>query len=228
MSKNEILEKIYFNVIQGRFRAHDEGIDEGLKGQEAVSDLVTKALSDGIPAKEIVVDALTKAMGRVGSKFETGEYLIPDMLASADCVGGAMDILKPFLIKDGVESKGKFLIATVAGDLHDIGKNIVKIILKGEGYEVIDLGTNASADSIIDAAKENNVQFIGLSALLTTTMITMEKVVEMSVAAGIRDKIKILIGGAPTSHEFAMQIGADAYCSDAFKAVIFLRQNSVS
>ena len=224
MNEQEILKQISFNVLQGRFRSEDEGIDEGLEGQPGVQDLIKKGIAAGVSSKKIVVNALTKAMGSVGKKFESGEYLIPDMLASAECVGGAMDILKPFLMKDGVKSKGKFLITTVAGDLHDIGKNIVKIILKGEGYEVIDLGTNVSIDKIVDSAKQHKVQFIGLSALLTTTMRSMEEVIQKLKEAGIRDNIKVLIGGAPTSHEFSNKIGADAHCSDAFKAVEYLKQ----
>jgi 5-methyltetrahydrofolate--homocysteine methyltransferase len=146
------------------------------------------------------------------------------MLASAECVGGAMDILNPLLVKDGGKRKGTFLIATVAGDLHDIGKNIVKIILKGEGYEVIDLGTDVPTDKIVDAARRHKVQFLGLSALLTTTMRSMEEIIHKLKETGIRDHIKVLIGGAPTSQEFADQIGADAHCSDAFKAVEYLKQ----
>lgn len=224
MNEQEILEKISFNVLQGRFRAEDEGIDEGLEGQLAVQGLIQKGIENDISPQKIVVDALTKSMDAVGKKFESGEYLIPDMLASAECVGGAMEILKPFLQKDGVKSKGTFLIATVAGDLHDIGKNIVTIILKGEGYEVIDLGTNVSADKIVDTVKQHQVQFLGLSALLTTTMRSMKNIIQKLKEVGIRDNIQVLIGGAPTSHEFANEIGADAYCSDAFKAVEYLKQ----
>jgi len=224
MDEAEIFKEISFNVVQGRFRSEDEGIEEGLEGRPGVMDLVQKGIDDGISPKKIVVNALTKAMDTVGKKFESGEYLIPDMLASAECVGGAMEVLAPLLVRDGVQSKGKFLIATVAGDLHDIGKNIVKIILKGEGYEVIDLGTDVSTDKIVETAQENQVQFVGLSALLTTTMRSMEEVIQKLKAAGIRDRIKILIGGAPTSREFASEIGADAHCGDAFKAVEYLKQ----
>ena len=224
MNEQEILQKISFNVVQGRFRSEDEGIEEGLDGQPGVQDLTNQGIAAGVSPKKIVVDALTKSMSIVGKKFESGEYLIPDMLASAECVGGAMDILKPLLLKDGVKSKGTFLIATVAGDLHDIGKNIVKIILKGEGYEVIDLGTNVPIDKIVAAAKQHKVQFIGLSALLTTTMRSMEEVIQKLKEAKIRDNIKVLIGGAPTSPGFAEQIGADVHCSDAFKAVEYLKQ----
>lgn len=224
MNEQKILDKISSNVIQGRFRSEDEGIDEGLEGRPGVKDLVDQGIAAGISPKKIVVSALTKAMDSVGKKFESGEYLIPDMLASAECVGGAMDILKPLLLKDGVESKGTFLIATVAGDLHDIGKNIVTIILKGEGYAVIDLGTDVPTDKIVAAAREHQVQFLGLSALLTTTMRSMETVIQKLTQAGIRESIKVLIGGAPTSPEFADKIGADAHCSDAFKAVEYLKQ----
>ena len=224
MNEQEILQEISFNVVQGRFRSEDEGIEEGLEGQPGVKDLIDQGITAGISPQKIVVTGLTKAMDIVGKKFESGEYLIPDMLASAECVGGAMDILKPLLLKDGVKSKGTFLIATVAGDLHDIGKNIVKIILKGEGYEVIDLGTNVPIDKIVDSAKQHKVQFIGLSALLTTTMRSMEEVIQKLKKAGIRDNMKVLIGGAPTSPGFAEQIGADVHCSDAFKAVEYLKQ----
>jgi 5-methyltetrahydrofolate--homocysteine methyltransferase len=223
MNENEILEKIAFNVIQGRVVQEDEGLTEGLEGQPAVTELVTEAVDGGIDSKKIVVESLTKAMEVVGGKFETGEFLIPDMLASAECVSSAMDILKPHLLKAGMESKGKVVIATVAGDLHDIGKNIVSILLKGEGYEVIDLGTDVPTDKIVEIVKSQNVPFLGLSALLTTTMQSMKEVVEKLTAEGIREDVKVLIGGAPTSVEFARQIGADAHCGDAFQAIDVLK-----
>ena len=139
-----LLDRIAFNVLQGRAQAEDEGVDEGLTGQPAVMELVQQALQEQVSAKQIVLTGLTEAMTQVGEKFETGEYLIPDMLASAECVGAAMDILGPHLIRDGVESKGKIIIASVAGDHHDIGKNIVTILLRGAGYEVIDMGANVT------------------------------------------------------------------------------------
>ncbi len=226
MTTEPILEKIAFNVIQGRVTAEDEGFDEGLEGQPAVTELVEEALSRNIDSKKIVVDALTDAMEKVGEKFDKGDYLIPDMLASAECVGAAMDILAPHLAKSGVESKGKFILATVAGDLHDIGKNIVAIMLKGAGYNVFDLGNDVPADRIVAEVKEKGASFLGLSALLTTTMREMETVIETLKSAGIRDKVKVLIGGAPTSAEFAGQIGADAYCKDAFHAIEVLKAES--
>lgn len=223
MTTQELLENIAFNVIQGRVEAEDEGFDEGLEGRPGVTELVNDALAQGFEPKDIVLEGLTKAMEAVGEKFERNEYLIPDMLASAECVGVAMDILGPHLMKAGVESKGKFVIATVAGDLHDIGKNIVAIMLKGAGYQVIDLGTDVSADRILAAVKENQAPFLGLSALLTTTMRVMEEVVQKLKEEGIRDRVKVLIGGAPTSTEFAQKIGADAHCKDAFQAIDLLK-----
>jgi 5-methyltetrahydrofolate--homocysteine methyltransferase len=223
MDKNELLQKIAFNVVQGRVEAEDEGYDEGLEGQPAVTELVEQALDQGIDPKDIVLGGLTEAMDEVGKKFEDGEYLIPDMLASAECVGAAMDILGPQLQKAGVESKGRFVIATVAGDLHDIGKNIVSIMLKGAGYEVIDLGNDVPSATIIEAVKEKHAPYLGLSALLTTTMREMETVIVQLREAGLRDRVKVLIGGAPTSPEFAEQIGADAHCKDAFQAIEALK-----
>ena len=223
MERDELIKAIAFNVVQGRVEAEDEGFDDGLEGQLAVTELVNEALENGVEPKKIVIESLTKSMEEVGAKFERDEYLIPDMLASAECVGVAMDILSPHLMKAGVKSKGKFVIATVAGDLHDIGKNIVAIMLKGAGYQVIDLGSDVSTDRIITAVKENEAPFIGLSALLTTTMRVMGEVVNKLKQEGLRDKVKVLIGGAPTSSAFAEEIGADAYCKDAFHAIDVLK-----
>jgi len=223
MDTQQLLGKVAFNVIQGRVVAEDEGFDEGIEGQPAVTELVEEALERGINPKSIVLDGLTQAMEVVGGKFDLGTYLIPDMLASAECVGAAMDILSPHLVEAGVESKGKFIIATVAGDLHDIGKNIVSIMLKGAGYEVVDLGADVATDQIIEAVRGNQAPYLGLSALLTTTMRVMEDVIAKLEKEGLRDTVKVLIGGAPTSQDFANQIGADAYCKDAFEAIAVLK-----
>lgn len=222
MATEELLEKIALNVIQGRVEAEDEGFDEGFEGQPAVTELVEEALDKGIGPDDILIKGLTASMGVVGEKFEKGEYLIPDMLAAAEAVGAGMDILTPHLLKAGVESKGKFVIATVAGDLHDIGKNIVAIMVKGAGYEVIDLGVDVPTERIIDCIKENNAQYLGLSALLTTTMRNMEEVIAKLKDEGLRDKVKVCIGGAPTSQEFANNIGADTHCVDAFAVLDWL------
>ena len=223
MNKQELLEKIAFNVVQGRLEAADEGFDPGLHGQPGVTELMEEALAQGLEPKEILMGPLTTSMELVGEKFERNEYLIPDMLASAECVGLAMDMLAPHLIKAGVKTKGKFIIATVAGDLHDIGKNIVAIMLKGAGYEVVDLGTDVPTDRIVAAVKEHQAPFVGLSALLTTTMRVMGEVVQKLKDEGMRQQVKVLIGGAPTSKDFAQQIEADAYCKDAFQAIDVLK-----
>jgi 5-methyltetrahydrofolate--homocysteine methyltransferase len=227
MDNQELIEKIAFNIVQGRVEEEDEGFDEGLEGQPAVTELVEKALETGVDPKTVVIDGLTRAMEIVGEKFEREEYLIPDMLASAECVGVAMDIMSPHLLKAGVENKGKFVIATVAGDLHDIGKNIVSIMLKGAAYEVIDLGADVPTGVIVQAVKENQASYLGLSALLTTTMRVMEDVINKLKEEGLRDKVKVLIGGAPTSRAFADQIGADAHCKDAFEAIDVLKTVAV-
>jgi 5-methyltetrahydrofolate--homocysteine methyltransferase len=223
LNKQELLEKIAFNVVQGRLEAADEGFDPGLHGQPGVTELMEEALAQGLEPKEILMGPLTTSMELVGEKFERNEYLIPDMLASAECVGLAMDMLAPHLIKAGVKTKGKFVIATVAGDLHDIGKNIVAIMLKGAGYEVIDLGTDVATDRIVAAVMEHQAPFVGLSALLTTTMRVMGEVVQKLKDEGRREQVKVLIGGAPTSAEFAQQIEADAHCKDAFQAIDVLK-----
>ncbi len=222
----ELLDRITFNVLQGRAQAEDEGVDEGLTGQPAVTELVQQALQEQVSSREIVLTGLTGAMTRVGEKFETGEYLIPDMLASAECVGAAMDILSPHLIRDGVESKGKIIIASVAGDHHDIGKNIVTILLRGAGYEVLDMGANVTTDRIVETVQTEGARFLGLSALLTTTMLEMGEVVRKLEAESLRDRVKVLIGGAPTSRDFADKIGADFHCRDGFEAIEVLKEFS--
>lgn len=223
MEEQELIEKIAFNVIQGRMETEDEGFEEGLEGQPAVTELVKEAIDQGVDPKTIVLNGLSEPMERVGAKFEQGRYLIPDMLASAECVGAAMDLLSPYLMKAGMETKGKIVIATVAGDLHDIGKNIVSIMLKGAGYEVIDLGADVPTDRIVEAVKQHQASFLGLSALLTTTMRVMGEIIDKLKENGLRDRVKVLIGGAPTSPKFADQIGADAHCRDAFQAIDVLK-----
>jgi len=219
----EILDKIALNVVQGRVETEDEGFDDGYEGQPAVIELVEEALEQGIDPGDILIRGLTASMEEVGRKFESGEYLIPDMLAAAEAVGAGMDLLTPHLLKAGVESKGKFVIATVAGDLHDIGKNIVAIMLKGAGYEVIDLGVDVSAEKIISTVRETGAPYLGLSALLTTTMRNMEEIVVKLNELGIRDQVKVCIGGAPTSREFSEKIGADTHCVDAFAVLDWLK-----
>jgi len=218
MTEN-IIDEIRKNVIQGRVTKDDEGMDEGMVGQPAVLELVEEALSQKVDVKEIINEGLTGGMSIVGEKFEAGEYFIPDMLASAEAVGAAMEMLQPHLASSGVQSKGKILFATVKGDLHDIGKNIVMILLRGAGYAVKDLGNDIEPQVIVDAVKEEEPDIIGLSALLTSTMQQMDDTIKALVEAGVRDSVKVVIGGAPVSEEFASRIGADGYGADGFQAV---------
>jgi 5-methyltetrahydrofolate--homocysteine methyltransferase len=215
----EIISKLKENVIQGRKTSADIGVDESLTGTPGVVELTEKALADKISAQEIITGGLTAGMDVVGQKFSTKEYFIPDMLASAEAVGAAMDILKPYLEESNIETRGKFVIATVKGDIHDIGKNIVAILLKGAGYEVNDLGIDVPEDRIISVIKEEQPDYLGLSALLTTTMTEMDTVIKALKENSLRDDVKVLIGGAAVSDEYASEIGADAFCADAFEAI---------
>jgi 5-methyltetrahydrofolate--homocysteine methyltransferase len=216
---SEIIEKIKKNVIEGRVDSEDEGFEGDMEGQPGVIELVQEALEQQILPSQILSQALHPGMEEVGQRYETGEYLIPDMLASAECVSEAIDILESKLQAEDMQSRGKFVIATVEGDLHDIGKNIVSTLLKGTGFEVIDLGTAVKAEKIVSTVKDAAAPYVGLSALLTTTMGHMEEVIQGLQQSGIRDHVKVFIGGAPVSKEFAAQIGADYYCEDAFDAI---------
>ncbi len=216
---DDILGLIRENVIQGRVTQEDEGLEEGMVGQPGVSELVEKALDLSINVSDIINKGLTGGMDIVGQKFETKEYYIPDMLASAEAVGAAMEILEPHLAKSGIKPKGKIVVATVKGDLHDIGKNIVSILLRGAGYTVKDLGNDIEPQVIVDAVRDESPQFLGLSALLTSTMINMRETIQALTENGLRDKVKVIIGGAPVSEEFAQSIGADGYGADGFEAV---------
>ncbi len=215
----DIIALLKENVIQGRKTTEDEGVDESLSGTPGVLELTQSALEQKVAPATIITQGLTSGMKVVGQKFSTKEYFIPDMLASAEAVGAAMDILKPYLEASNVESKGKFAIVTVKGDIHDIGKNIVAILLKGAGYDVNDLGVDVPTEKVVEVVREHKPDFLGLSALLTTTMVVMEEIIETLKETGLRDKVKVLIGGAAVSDEYAQQIGADAYCMDGFQAI---------
>ncbi len=215
----DIINLIQENVIQGRMTKDDEGMDEKMVGHPGVTELVERALASGLSIKDIITKGLSGGMNIVGQKFEAGEYFIPDMLASAQAVGAAMEILEPYLAGSGVTAKGKIIVATVKDDLHDIGKNIVSILLRGAGYTVKDLGNNVDIQVIVDAVREEKPQFLGLSALLTSTMARMADVIQMLEENGLRDQVKIVVGGAPVSEEFAKSIGADGYGADGFQAV---------
>jgi len=187
---------------------------------KAVYEYTQKAIEQGIPAKTILDDGLIAGMNIIGEKFRKHEIFLPHVLLAAKAMYAGMDLLKPLFIKDKIPSRGTIVIGTVQGDLHDIGKNLVGIMLKGAGFDVIDLGKDVSADNFVDTAEKENANVIGMSALLTTTQPVMKKVVEKLKDKGLDNKIKTIIGGAPLSSEYADLIGADAYSYDAANAVV--------
>ena len=195
-------------------------ISENLQKGKAkiVQEQVQTAIDQGISAKEILEEGLLSGMGIIGEKFKNNEVYVPEVLIAARAMNAGASLLKPLLAEAGVESKGKVALGTVKGDLHDIGKNLVKMMMEGKGLEVVDLGTDVSPEKFIEAAKNEGCQIIACSALLTTTMGAMKEVVDAADAAGIRDTVKIMIGGAPVTEAFCAQIGADSYTPDAASA----------
>ena len=179
-----------------------------------VKELVKKAVDEGISAQQILDDALLASMAIVGEKFKNNEVFVPEVLVCARAMNTGVEVLKPYLLSEGVVAKGVAIIGTVKGDLHDIGKNIVKLMLESKGIEVVDLGVDVPAETFVAKAIEHNAKIICCSALLTTTMYEMRNVVEQTQKAGIRDKVKIMVGGAPITQEFCDSIGADYYTSD--------------
>ena len=186
---------------------------------EKVRELVKKALEGKLIPKEILENGLIKGMGIIGGKFKRNEVYVPEVLIAARAMHAGMDVLRPKLTETGVKNIGKVAIGTVKGDLHDIGKNLVKMMLEGGGFEVIDLGTDVSVEKFVEAVKVHQPNIVGMSALLTTTMVNMPEVIKALEAAGLRDKVKIMIGGAPITQNYADQIGADGYSPDAASAV---------
>ena len=201
----ELLEKMANELIAGK--------------QDEVIKLAQEALDKGVAAKEILDNGLLAGMDVVGQRFKAGDMFIPEVLLCARCMHGAMDILKPLLSEGDAAGAGTYLIGTVEGDLHDIGKNLVSMMLQGAGFKVVDLGTNITSQQFVDAVKEHNPQVIGMSALLTTTMPKMEETIAALKEAGIRDQVKIMAGGAPVTQDFVEKIGADAYGANAASAV---------
>ncbi len=189
------------------------------KGKAKVVDqLVRQAIEEGLSAKEILDDGLLVGMNIIGAKFKNNEVFVPEVLVAARAMNIGAALLKPLLIEEGTTSKGKVCIGTVKGDLHDIGKNLVKMMMEGKGLEVIDLGVDVASDKFVETAIKENCNIVACSALLTTTMPAMQEVVNKFVELGARDKVKIMIGGAPVTQEFCAQIGADMYTPDASTA----------
>ena len=188
-----------------------------------VEEKVQEALAQGVPAPEILNEGLIKAMTEVGRLFEEGEYFVPEMLIAARAMKAGLAILKPKLIDADVKPVGKVAAGTVKGDLHDIGKNLVCMMLEGAGFEIVDLGTDVTPERFVDAVKSQGVDIIAMSALLTTTMPNMKNTIDALKEAGLRDKVKVMIGGAPVTQAYADEIGADGYAPDASRAAALAR-----
>lgn len=191
---------------------------------EPAVEITKAAIAEGIDAQSIINDYMVKGMEEIGARFESGKAFVPNLLMSARAMKGALELLKPLLKGANATSAGTIVIGTVKGDLHDIGKNLVASMLEGCGFEVFNLGVDVSSEKFIEAAREHNADIICMSALLTTTMNYMKDVVDAVVASGLRDKVKIMVGGAPLNDSFAASIGADGYSSNANDAVKLARK----
>ena len=203
------LEEIYQNVIDGQAPVVQAGVEA--------------ALAEGVKADVILNQALIAAMDEVGRRFEAGDFFVPEMLIAARAMQAGLTLLKPHLADADVKSAGKVAIGTVKGDLHDIGKNLVAMMLEGAGFEVNDLGVDVTPETFVQAAK-SGAQVIGMSALLTTTMPNMKNTIEALSSAGVRDKVKVVVGGAPVTEDYAKRIGADAFAPDASSATRVIRK----
>jgi 5-methyltetrahydrofolate--homocysteine methyltransferase len=200
-----ILEEIASNLYNGE--------------AEEVAQLVEQALSQGLKPNDILQGGLIAGMDDVGRDFKAGDLYVPEVLIAARAMHAGMGILRPLLAESEVPSAGKFLIGTVKGDLHDIGKNLVKMMLEGAGFETVDLGTDVDPKAFVEAVREHKPTLLGMSALLTTTMVQMRTTIEALEEAGVRQSVKIMVGGAPVTDAYAKQIGADAFAPDAASAV---------
>lgn len=179
---------------------------------------IQQAIDGGMSADSILKQGLIPAMTEVGRLFEEGEYFVPEMLIAARAMQGGLELLKPLLVEEDVQPLGKVVIGTVKGDLHDIGKNLVSMMMEGAGFEIVDLGTDVSPEAFVEAVRANDANIVAMSALLTTTMTNMRNVIQALKTAGIREKVKIMIGGAPVTEAFAKTIEADGYAADASQA----------
>jgi corrinoid protein of di/trimethylamine methyltransferase len=197
-----------------------EEIAENLQKGKAnlVKELVQKAIDEGHGAKEILEQGLMAGMNVVGVKFKNNEVFIPEVLIAARAMNAGAALLKPLLVSEGVKARGKVIIGTVKGDLHDIGKNLVRMMMEGKGLEVVDLGVDVAADKFVQAIRDQQADIVACSALLTTTMVEMKNVVEAISKAGLRNKVKIMVGGAPVTEAYCRSIGADVYSVDAASA----------
>ncbi len=207
---SDILSTISTMIIEGNF------VD--------IMDKTNAALEEGLGADELLNNGLMPGMDHVGVEFKAGNMFVPEVLRSAKAMQESMDILRPILAEKGIETAGKIVLGTVKGDLHDIGKNLVGMMCEGAGFEIIDLGKDIEPEAFVEAVKEHKPNILGMSALLTTTMRTMDRTIKALEEAGVRDTVKIMIGGAPVTQDFANQIGADGYAANAASASDMARQ----
>ncbi len=201
----KVLQSIFNSILKGK--------------SNEISNFVLAALEQNLDPKMILGQGMVAAMREVGNLYEKGDLFVPEMLIAAKTMQAGLAILKPFLIKEDVQAVGKVAIGTVQGDLHDIGKNLVALLLEGAGFEVIDLGTDVSPQKFVKTVGEDHVDIIALSALLTTTLSSMQDTIQELITAGLRNKVAVFVGGAPVTEDFALKIGADGYAPDASKAV---------
>ena len=203
--------------MQEELKALAQAILEG-KRNDAV-ELTQKLIEAGVTPKQILDEGLIAGMSVAGEKFKNGEYFVPEILVAARAMKASMELLRPLLVATDVQPVGTMVIGTVRGDLHDIGKNLVAMMVEGAGFRVVDLGVDVTADKFVAAAREHNAQIVGMSALLTTTMTYIPEVIRAFDAEGLRPQVKLIVGGAPVTQEWTNQIGADAYAPDAATAV---------
>ncbi|HOE65921.1 MAG TPA: corrinoid protein [Candidatus Hydrogenedentes bacterium] len=216
---SELLEQIALCIEKGKVNAASP-YPPAMKGQDGADELVAKAINDGVAPSDILGKGLIVGMGRIGEKFRDNKVFVPDVLMAAKAMQAGMKHLRPFFESGAAQHKGTFIIGTVQGDLHDIGKNLVSMVMEGGGYKVIDLGVDVSAEKFVKAVEENPGCSVGLSALLTTTMVNMEKIV--AAVKAIAPGAKVIVGGAPLTMDFAKKIGADSYSPDPQGALDFL------
>ena len=205
MTHEEILQGLYDNTLVGN--------------APEVKDLVERGLEDDLEPEKMLYDALIPSLEEVGARFERGDFFVPEMLIAARAMQGALDILRPLLVEEGVQQIGTFVMGTVKGDVHDIGKNLVNIMFEGAGFHVIDLGVNVAPETFVEQVQEHRPEIVGFSAFLTTTMPMFKANINALEKAGIRDDVIVMVGGAPVTQEYADKVGADGYAADASAAV---------
>lgn len=201
----DVIKEIFESIVDGN--------------QKACAASVQKAIDQGVEPQAILNNAMITSMAEVGNLFEEGEYFVPELLVSARAMQAGMNILKPLLVQADIQSTGKVVAGTVQGDLHDIGKNLVCMMLEGAAFEIVDLGTDVSPEQFVEAVRSSGANVIAMSALLTTTMPNMKSTIDALKSAGIRENVKVMVGGAPLTQQYADEIGADGYAPDANKAV---------